>query len=166
MSDLSDDPSTGQIDRPSLRHRFMLTFGVLFVAGAVVLRLIYYSTTVTAMAHNVDLELGAHLFAFEVHDRLAPLLPAGTPQRDDGFLLSTIDSVKAGKPRGFTAIFNIGVRPIDLSRFRWFAGGWKPDGTTVHAVDLPPGLSWDPAWASRLGTAWTTADGVWGPSRE
>jgi two-component system OmpR family sensor kinase len=161
MTDLPDDPAARLEDRPSLRRRFMLTFGVLFVVGAVVLRLIHYSTTVTAMAHDVDLELRAHLFAFEVHDRLAPLLPAGSPQRDDGFLLPTIDPVEAGGPRGIARIFNVGARPIDLSGFRWFAGGWKPDGTTVHAVDLPARLAWDPAWASRLGAAWTTADGQW-----
>jgi hypothetical protein len=42
MTDLPDDPATRQEDRPSLRRRFMLTFGVLFVVGAVVLRLIHY----------------------------------------------------------------------------------------------------------------------------
>ena len=48
MTDLSDDPTARQEKRPSLRRRFMLTFGVLFVVGAVVLRLIHYSTTATA----------------------------------------------------------------------------------------------------------------------
>jgi two-component system OmpR family sensor kinase len=161
MTELADDPSARHPDRPSLRRRFMLTFGALFVLGAVVLRLIHYSTTVTAMARDVDLELRAHLFAFEVHDRLAPLLPAGTRRPDDGFLLPTIQPMEAGGQRGITAIFNLGARPIDLSRFRWFAGGWKPDGTIVHAVGLPPGLAWDRAWASLPGTAWTTADGRW-----
>jgi signal transduction histidine kinase len=161
MIERAEDPAMRQIERPSLRRRFMFTFGALFVVGAVVLRLIHYSTTVTAMARDVDLELRAHLFAFEVHDRLAPLLPAGTRQRDDGFLLPTIQPVEAGGQRGIFAIFNLGARPIDLARFRWFAGGWKSDGTIVHAVDLPTGLVWDRAWSSRTGTAWTTADGQW-----
>ena len=161
MTNRPADPAARQKKRPSLRRRFMLTFGALFVVGAVVLRLIHYSTTVTAMAHDVDLELRAHLFAFEVHDRLLPLLPAGSLQRDDGFPLPTIHPVEAGEPRGIAGIFDLGAGPIDLPSFRWFAGGWKGDGTRVHAVDLPPGLAWDPAWPSRLGTAWTTADGLW-----
>lgn len=139
----------------------MLTFGTLFVAGAIVLRFVHYSATVKAMARDVDLELRAHLFAFEVHDRLAPLVPEGRPERDDGFLLPTIEPVERA-PQGVLArVAAVGSQPLDLGRFHWFAGGWKPDGTPLHAVDLPPGFSFDRAWVSRRGSAWTSPDGRW-----
>lgn len=161
MTRRAEDQAARKGERPSLRRRFMLSFGTLFIIGAIVLRLVHYSAAVTAMARDVDLELRAHLFAFEVHDRLAPLVAEGRPERDDGFLLPTIEPVERAPQSLLARILAVGARPLDLGRFRWFAGGWKSDGTPLHAVDLPPGFSYDPAWVSRRGSAWTTADGRW-----
>ena len=147
----------GRTTHRSLRRRVAVSFGIVFVLGAILFRLANYQASVDALERDVDLGLRGLLAAIRIHDRHTPANDA------DDALLTLPDLVVTEDDRhGWIGRFlDLGHDPVDLARFRWFAGGWRRDGTIVHDVDLPAGFAWDPAWATRTGTVWNSADGAW-----
>lgn len=140
---------------PSLRRRFATWFGLLFVFGAVVIRLSYFQNTVAALSRDLDELLWSRLGGLEaleqfetdarLHDELrgyAWLLPE--PVIMDG----------SGQATPWLA------RPtVDPGKMPWFAGIWRRDGSLVDGVKLPEGFAWDTGWLDRCGMIWTTVDG-------
>lgn len=112
---------------PSLRRRFAVWFGLLFIAGAVGLRVMHYNSTVASLARDLDVEIRSLLDVVAVQERVAPAVPI--------------------------------IPPDDSVEFAGFAGVWRRDGTLLDDIGLPTAIAWDPAWAGRLGSLWTTADG-------
>jgi signal transduction histidine kinase len=146
--------------RPSLRRRFALWFGTLVVIGAVALRASHYRATVDMLARDLDVQLWSRLAALKAEERFAPDTLLDPLARADRRFLDDLPS----RP-GWAAPRILGV-PLpalepraDPGPFRWFAGVWKRDGTLVDDLDLPPGISWDVAWAKGGDAIWTTADG-------
>jgi two-component system OmpR family sensor kinase len=141
---------------PSLRRRFILWFGLVFVAGAILFRVMNHQASVAAVERDLDVQLWARLGALQAQEQLAPEARLGPHLRTAGPLLADTPRAAAWEPHWL----GFGVPRIDPGEFHWFAGVWRRDGTPVDALDLPPGFAWDPRWADRLDTIWTTADGT------
>lgn len=146
---------------PSLRRRFAVWFGLFFILGAVVLRLAHYRTTIDTLARDVDVQLWSRLAAVKAQERFAPdtLL---TPhfRAEDIFLPALPPPADWAGPRVLGWSVPRLEPPVDAP-FAWFAGVWKTDGTLIDDLDLPAGLRFEPAWARRLDTHWTSADGAY-----
>ena len=142
---------------PSLRRRFVLWFGLLFVLGAVLIRFAYYQATMATLCRDLDELLWARLGMVRVlagFERETPLAEQLDPGADGRFL----QSPTAGRDPG--AAWAWIRRPrIDPGQLPWFAGVWSPDGTLADGVEWPSGLAWNPAWSGRRDTPWTTSDG-------
>ena len=139
----------------SLRWRFWTRFGLAFVAGAVVLRLMHYQAAVDTVERDVDIQLWSRLAAVKAQERFAPDTLLEPHLRATGVFLADIPATS----RSTSPLLGIGGPRITPERFRWFAGVWRRDGTRVDDLDLPVGLGWDATWLNRLESIWTTADG-------
>jgi signal transduction histidine kinase len=153
------DP-TGWFSRPSLRRRFAVWFGTVFVIGAVALRLEHYRTTVDALERDFDVQLWSRLNAVKAHEECVPDSPLGRHLRHGGGFLSDQPRVTDRAPPRIVGIPVPTLEPvIDTGSFVWFAGVWSRDGTLVDGLDLPAGFEWDADWIDRLDSLWTTAAG-------
>jgi signal transduction histidine kinase len=134
----------------------MVWFGLVFVAGAILFRVMNHQASVDAVERDLDIQLWARLGAVKAQERLAPAARLGPHLHAAGPFLADTPRAAAWGPHwlGFD------VPRIDPGEFHWFAGVWRRDGTPVDALDLPPGFTWNPNWADRLDTIWTTADGT------
>ena len=145
---------------PSLRRRFALWFGLLFVLGAVIIRLAYYQATVATLERDLDELLWSRLGMVRVLERFereTPLVEQLDPEADGRFLKSPTGGREPIDPASVWAWFR---RPrIDPGQLPWFAGIWGRDGTLVDGVAWPAGLVQDPSWRDRCDTLWTSADG-------
>lgn len=140
---------------PSLRRRLTTAFAAVFVAGAILFRLMHYLAAVDAVERDVDIQLWSRLGAVKAAERFAPeSLADPATQRHVGFL------PEAPRGSGWTPphLLGLGVPRIDPAAFGWFAGVWQTDGTPAAAIGLPNGFSWDPAWRERLDSIWTSPD--------
>lgn len=142
--------------KPSLRRRFATWFGLLFVVGAVALRVLHYQGTVDVLVRDVDVQLWSRLAAVKAQERFAPDTLLHVHARTANTLLPDVPASPARRPR---PLFEFIFPAIDAWTTGWFAGVWHDDGTLVDDLDLPPGLAWDARWRDRLDTIWTTPDG-------
>ena len=153
------DPA-GWFGRPSLRRRFAVWFGTVFVIGAVAFRREHYRTTVEALEQDFDVQLWSRLGVVKAQEQFAPDSGLDRHLRQGGVFLS-------GQPpttgRASPRILGLPVprlEPvIDPGSFAWCASVWSRDGTLIDAIDLPAGFVWDADWLNRLDSLWTTADG-------
>jgi signal transduction histidine kinase len=151
----------GWFGRPSLRRRFAIWFGAVFIIGAVAIRLEHYRTMVDALARDVDVQLWSSLAAVKAQEQFAPDTDLARQLRDGRSFLSAPPAAAARATPRILGIPVPALEPaIDAGSFAWFAGVWKRDGTCVAALDLPAEFAWDPGWQDRLDTLWDTADGT------
>lgn len=134
----------------------MVWFGLVFVAGAILFRVMNHQASVDAVERDLDIQLWARLGAVKAQERLAPEARLGPHLHAAGPFLTDTPRAAAWGPHWL----GFGVPRIDPGEFHWFACVWRRDGTPVDAIDLPPGFAWNPNWADRLDTIWTTADGT------
>jgi signal transduction histidine kinase len=140
---------------PSLRRRFALWFGIVFVFGAVVIRLSYYQATVVALARDLDELLWSRLGGLRALERFQPDVSLRAELPGEGWLLP--NPVVVDDPTQALAWL---ARPrVDPGELKWFAGIWQRDGSFVDGVELPGGFTFEPGWWDRRNTIWTTADG-------
>jgi two-component system OmpR family sensor kinase len=145
---------------PSLRLRFTLWFGLLFVLGAVLIRFAYYQATLATLERDLDELLWSRLGMVRVLERFErekPLSKQLDSEADGRFLKSPTVGGEPVDPR--TAWAWIRRPRIDPGQLPWFAGVWGHDGTLVDGVAWPAGLVRDPAWPDRCDAPWTSADG-------
>lgn len=142
--------------RPSLRRRFATWFGLLFVLGAVALRVLHYQGTVDSLVRDVDVQLWSRLATVKAQERFAPDTLLHAHARTTDLFLPDVPASPARRPR---PLFEFVFPSLDAWTTGWFAGVWRDDGTLVDDLDLPPGLAWDARWRDRLDTIWTTPDG-------
>lgn len=133
----------------------MLWFGLVFVAGAILFRVMNHQASVDAVERDLDIQLWARLGAVKAQERLAPEAALGPRLVAAGTFLPDAPREAAWGPHWL----GYGVPRIDPGDFHWFAGVWRRDGTPVDAIDLPGGFAWDSHWADRLDMIWTTVDG-------
>lgn len=141
--------------QPSLRRRLATSFAAVFIAGAILFRVVHYLAAVDVVERDVDIQLWSRLGAVKAAERFSPeSLADPATQRHVGFLPD------APRGSGWSAphLLGLGVPRIDPAAFGWFAGVWRPDGTREAAIGLPEGFAWDAAWGERVDTLWTTAD--------
>jgi len=148
---MADDATSPR--SPSLRRRFALWFGLLFVLGAVLTRVAYYQATVATLERDLDELLWSRLGMVRVLDRFEPRLSLGDQFDADGrYLRRPADGADAGSWFGMR-------RPqVDPGGLSWFAGVWNGDGKLVDGVAWPADLGFDAVWRERADTLWTTAD--------
>ncbi|MFM7136396.1 MAG: ATP-binding protein [Planctomycetota bacterium] len=141
---------------PSLRRRFLGWFSLLFVVGAMLIRLAYYQATVATLERDLDELIWSRLGMLRVVERFE----GETDLRDH---LRSADGRYLARPAAAPAADGTWAwlrRPrIDPGQLPWFTGIWSGDGTLGDGVGWPSGLAWDPAWGERPDTLWTTADG-------
>lgn len=146
--------------RPSLRRRFILLFGAAFLLGAVALRASHYRATIDMLARDLDVQLWSRLAALKAEERFAPATLLDPQVRDDDVFLDDLPPPSGWAVPRFLGFPLPALEPTaDPGPFRWFAGVWRRDGQLVDDFDLPDGLAWDPAWAARVDTLWTSTDG-------
>ena len=139
---------------PSLRRRFALWFGLLFVLGTVLTRLAYYQATVATLERDLDELLWSRLGMVRVLERFEPRVSLGDQFDADGrYLRQPAD--------GAAAVSWFGMRrpQVDPGGLPWFTGVWNGDGKLVDGVAWPADLGFDAAWRERTDALWTTADG-------
>jgi signal transduction histidine kinase len=144
----------------SLRRRFIRWFGLLFVAGAVLLRLAYYQATVAALVRDLDELLWMRLGMVQMFEHFEPDAPLANQldPRAEGRFLGRPPAV--AEPEDSRAAWaGIGRPRVDPGLLPWFAGVWGRDGLLVDGMAWPDGLVWNPAWLDRCDTIWTSADG-------
>lgn len=140
---------------PSLRRRFVTWFGLLFVVGAVVIRLSYFLTTVAALSRDLDEILWSRLGGLEALEQFESAARLHDELRGYGWLLP--DPVILDGPGAAESW--LGRPTLDPGVLPWFAGIWRRDGSLVDGVKLPDRFGWDATWPDRCGMIWTTADG-------
>jgi len=144
---------------PSLRRRFALSFGLLFVTGAVLIRLAYYQATVGALERDLDELLWARLGLVRLLERFEPAVPLAAQLEADGRYLRPPGPAAGDAAAGPVAWSWIRRPRIDVAGLPWFAGAWGREGQLVDAVAWPEGLAWNPDWRSSDERPRTTADG-------
>lgn len=153
------DPS-GWFGRPSLRRRFAVWFGAVFIIGAVAFRLEHYRTTVDALGRDVDVQLWSRLAAVKAQEQFSPDGDLGRHLHDLRSFLAVIPDAAGRAPPRILGVPVPALEPaINVGNFPLFAGVWRRDGTLVDALGLPRGCAWEPGWPARLDTLWTTTDG-------
>lgn len=135
----------------SLRRRFAVVFGLLFVSGAIGLRVLHYYETAALLARELDIELWAQLTETRAWEMVAPGSLGGHERE-------SADRSGPAMPAPITAWIT-GTGLAGLPALEWFAGVWRPDGTLVESRALPADLAWDRGWTAHQDTPWTTADG-------
>jgi len=150
------DP-TGWFGRPSLRRRFMLWFGAVFILGAAALRLEHYRTTVESLERDLDVQLWSRLTAVKAQELCTNARGDGRLRDLRGFLADLPAVVDRAPPRILWIPVPALEPALDVGGFSWFAGVWTRDGALVDALDPPAGFAWNPGWRDRLDTLWTDA---------
>lgn len=139
--------------RRSLRWRFALWFGVLFLINAIGLRVLHFLAASELLARDLDVQVWSRLAEVTSRERVAPG-SLRTPARAADAALPELPA-----SHGFVADWIIGRAARGLSMPTWFAGVWRADGSLVDAVGLPEDLAWEATWPDRRDTLWTTPDG-------
>lgn len=148
------------LGRPSLRRRFILLFGTAFLVGAVALRASHYRATIDMLARDLDVQLWSRLAALKAEERFAPDTLLDPRIRADDVFLDDLPPPSGWAVPRFLGFPLPALEPTaDPGPFHWFAGVWRGDGSLVDDLDLPDDLAWDPAWAARADTLWTSTDG-------
>jgi signal transduction histidine kinase len=145
---------------PSLRRRFAVWFGLLFVLGAMLFRLAHYRTTVDTLARDFDVQLWSRLAAVKAQERFAPDTLLDPHVRTEGIFLPSLPAQSDWVVPRALGWAVPRLEPSVDAPFTWFAGVWKRDGTLVDALDLPAGFTFDAAWSRLVDTLWTTPDGA------
>jgi len=140
---------------PSLRRRFAVWFGAVFILGAVVIRLSYFQATVAMLARDLDELLWARLAGLTAVEQLAPDSPLRDKASREGRILPE-PTVQEEPSPVWAWLARPDVDPGDVS---WFAGVWGKGGERIDGISIPDELPWDPSWWSRTNTIWTTPDG-------
>jgi signal transduction histidine kinase len=147
---------------PSLRRRFAVWFGLLFVTGAVAIRVFHYQASAALLARDLDVQLWARLAAVKAQERFAPDTLLDPHFRNDGMFLPDLPATgDQGLPKLLGVLAAALGPPADDGGVRWYAGVWRNDGTRVDSLDLPDGFDWDPGWRERLDTLWTANGGAY-----
>lgn len=147
--------SGASLRAPSLRRRFALWFGAVFILGAVAIRLSYFQATVAMLAQDLDELLWARLAGLTAVEQLAPDSPLRDKASRDGRILP--QPIVHDDPSPVWAWL---ARPdVDPGEISWFAGVWGREGDRIDGISIPDALAWDPAWRNRTNTIWTTPDG-------
>jgi hypothetical protein len=81
---------------PSLRRRFAVWFGLLFVLGAALFRLAHYRTTVDTLARDFDVQLWSRLAAVKAQERFAPDTLLDPHLRTEGIFLPSLPAESGG----------------------------------------------------------------------
>jgi signal transduction histidine kinase len=139
---------------PSLRRRFALWFGLLFVLGTVLIRVAYYQATVATLERDLDELLWSRLGMVRVLERFEPRVSLGDQFDADGrYLRRPAD--------GAATVSWFGMRrpQVDPGGLPWFVGVWTSDGKRIDGVAWPSEVRFDTAWRERTDALWTTADG-------
>lgn len=139
----------------SLRRRFVVWFGLLFVLGTVIIRLSFFQATVVSLAHDLDELLWSRLGGLRAIERFQPEVPL-LAEKPGGDWLLPKPQVMDDPTDGWAWL---GRPRVDPGAIRWFAGVWRRDGSLANGVALPAALEHDPEWWSRCDTIWTTVDG-------
>lgn len=140
---------------PSLRRRFATWFGLLFVFGAVVIRLSYFQTTVVALSRDLDEILWSRLGGLEALEQFET--DARLHHELHGYAWLLPEPVVLGGSS--QAAPWLGRPTVDPGKLPWFAGIWRRDGSLVDGMKLPDRFGWDTEWLGRCGMIWTTDDG-------
>ncbi len=148
-------PSVASWHTPSLRRRFALWFGVIFVFGAVAIRLSYFQATMVTLARDLDELLWSRLGGLKAVERFAPEVPLRNELNRSEWLLPS-PTVHDDPSRAWAWLTRPRVDPGDL---QWFCGVWRRDGSLVDSVSLPEGMAMQPGWWDQTDTIWTTAEG-------
>jgi signal transduction histidine kinase len=145
---------------PSLRRRFALWFGLLFVFGAVLIRMAYFQATVANLERDFDELLWSRLGMIQVLERFEQDVPLPDQLASDAagrFLGKPAVHPEAGT--SWPSWLQLRRPRIDPGQLPWFAGVWGRDGALLDGVHWPTALSWDPGWRAHCDTLWTSADG-------
>ncbi len=147
--------SDASLRAPSLRRRFALWFGAVFILGAVVIRLSYFQATVAMLSRDLDELLWARLAGLTAVEQLAPDSPLRDQASRDGRILP--QPIVHDDP---SPVWTWLARPdVDPGEIAWFAGVWGRNGDHIDGISIPDGLAWNPEWWNRTNTIWTTVDG-------
>lgn len=139
----------------SLRWRLAAGFGLLLTAIGIGGRLIHYQLTVELLARDLDAQLRARLEMLEADRRPAPESPR-IAALGQGVIRLESDRRPSLLLRLFMpAEAHAGIADSDVP---WFAAVWDAGGGLVAAVDLPSGLTWNPALPEKAGHVWTDRD--------
>jgi signal transduction histidine kinase len=145
---------------PSLRRRFAVWFGTVFLLAAIALRVSHFRATVDSLERDLDVALWSRLVAVKAQERFAPDTLGEAPAAAAGALLP---DRSAAEPWAPPRLLGIPLPPLeppaDPGGMPWFAGVWRSGGELLHDIGLPAGLAWSTEWAGRLDTLWTAADG-------
>jgi signal transduction histidine kinase len=145
----------------SLRWRFAFWFGLFILTLAIGARYVQYRLAVELLARDIDAQLWARLGALKAQQRFAPETLLDPEIRLGGLFLPDIRLATDWKPSGILRIVMPMESRTDLGQpaFPWFAGIWRPDGTTIDTLNVPPGCAWEPGWRDRTDRLWTHPDG-------
>jgi len=145
----------------SLRWRFAFWFGLFILTLAIGARYVQFRLAVDLLARDIDSQLWARLGALKAQQRFAPETLLDPTIRLGGLFLPDIRLATDWKPSGMLRVIMPTESRTDLAQptFPWFAGIWRPDGTTVGTLDLPPGCAWEPGWRDRTDRLWTHPNG-------
>lgn len=145
----------------SLRWRFAFWFGLFILSLAVGARAVQFRMAVELLDRDIDAQLWARLGALKAQQRFAPETLLDPTLRLGGLLLPDIRTATDRKSSGMLRFIMPTISRTNLNEpaFPWFAGIWRHDGTTVDALGLPPGFTWEPGFRDRTDRLWTPADG-------
>ena len=145
----------------SLRWRFAFWFGLFILTLATGARYVQFRLADELLARDIDAQLWARLGALKAQQRFAPETLLDPAIRLGGLFLPDIRQATDWKPSGILRVIMPMESRTDLEHpaFPWFAGIWRPDGTTIDTLNVPPGFAWEPGWRDRTDRIWTHADG-------
>ena len=130
---------------------------VFLLAIAVAIRFVNFYVTRDILLTDIDTQLWTRLGALKTQQRFAPETLLEPDLRLGGLFLPDIRSASDHKPS--MAMHLLIPSAVSGTRFPWFAGVWRDDGTPFGALRLPDGFAWQPEWHERMETIWTTPDG-------
>jgi signal transduction histidine kinase len=141
----------------SLRWRATFWMAVFLLAIAVAIRFVNFYVTRDIFLTDIDTQLWTRLGALKTQQRFAPETLLEPDLRLGGLFLPDIRSASDHEPS--MAMRLLIPSAVSGTRFPWFAGVWRDDGTPVGSLRLPDGFAWQPEWRGRMETIWTTPEG-------
>jgi len=140
----------------SLRWRATFWMAVFLLGIAIAIRSVNYYVTRDILLGDIDAQLWTRLGALKAQQRFAPETLMEADLRSSGLLLPEIHTASDLRPSA--AMHLLIPSAAGRTRFPWFAGVWRDDGTPLALLRLPEEITWRPQWRDRLETIWTTAD--------